>query len=115
MRSVVEASSQSDYRVAPYALDHTLYTISILVRAFPNKYKKAASRLFGSPKEETEAGEEERVGYIAGKLEKWAAGKLLGNVSKGKRFVDSFCRQQRTALCEEANGSAGSPKATGAD
>ncbi len=104
MRGVVEASSKSDYRVAPYASDHTLYTISILVRAFPSKYKKASARLSG----ESEV-EQERVGYLASKLERWAAGKLLGNVSKGKSFVDSFCRQQRTALCEEAKGGPSPP------
>ncbi len=105
MRGVVEASSKSDYRVAPYALDHTLYTIGILVRAFPSKHKKVPARL----SEESDV-EQERVGYLARKLERWAAGKLLGNVSKGKRFVDAFCRQQRTALCEEAKSGPASPE-----
>mmetsp|Transcript_56071 Transcript_56071/g.137536 ORF Transcript_56071/g.137536 Transcript_56071/m.137536 type:complete len:209 (+) Transcript_56071:221-847(+) len=83
MRGVLEASSESRYSPVHYAHDATLYKIAIKVQAFPNRAK---------------AG-----GWLSGKLESWAAGKLLGNVSKGTKFIDAFCRQQ-VSLCEGRDG-----------
>ena len=81
LTSVVEAISVSHYE--PEGDDGTRYSIDITVRAFPRKAR----------------GDEEKAGYIASKLEKWTLKKLAGNVSKGKHFIDTFCRQH-VAMCE---------------
>lgn len=79
MTKVVTAVSASHYE--PVEGSNTRYTIDITVKAFPRKDGESKS------------------GYISSKLEKWAADKLCGNVSKGRQFIDSFCRQH-VAMCE---------------
>jgi hypothetical protein len=80
LNSVVEAVSTSTYD--PVEQNTTRYVIEISVKAFPRK-----------------EGGNGKSGYIASRLEKWAADKLLGNVSKGRQFIDAFCRQH-VAMCE---------------
>lgn len=39
-----------------------------------------------------------KVGYIAGKVEAWAASKLLSNVAKGEKYIEGAIHRPRAAL-----------------
>mmetsp|Transcript_39659 Transcript_39659/g.93946 ORF Transcript_39659/g.93946 Transcript_39659/m.93946 type:complete len:275 (+) Transcript_39659:111-935(+) len=105
-RSVLEARSKSSYHPTS---DGTRYHIDIDVRAFPHKENEARQH----PNEEQSTPSSWKVEwimgggerYIAGKMESWVAKKLLGNVSRGEKYIEGFCRRFRErhlALCDES-------------
>eukprot|EP00287_Rhodomonas_sp_CCMP768_P002300 CAMPEP_0196738616 /NCGR_PEP_ID=MMETSP1091-20130531/15904_1 /TAXON_ID=302021 /ORGANISM="Rhodomonas sp., Strain CCMP768" /LENGTH=293 /DNA_ID=CAMNT_0042082593 /DNA_START=299 /DNA_END=1178 /DNA_ORIENTATION=+ len=107
-RSVLEARSSSNYRPTE---DGTRYHIDIDVRAFPQRH--ADQRQRSSEEEESKPQSSWKVkwimgggdGYIAGKMESWVAKKLLGNVSRGEKYIEGFCRRFRErhlALCDQS-------------
>ncbi|KAJ1479661.1 PRELI-like family-domain-containing protein [Baffinella frigidus] len=127
--SVMHALSESTYTPAPAQPDQTRYQISIFVKAFPKRRPADTDRTGPLSAAEIAAqaaswkpqlGEAAvKVGYIAGKVEAWAASKLLSNVAKGEKYIEGFCRRWREShlsFCDEAakaRGEAGDGAAGG--
>ena len=114
MSDVVEAHSDSRYSPVEGAdVESTLYQIKINVLAFPSKASVESPGLedgAGSNRSTSGVGVRSVSGaakaYLSTKLEGWVVNKLLGNVNKGEKFIDSFCqrwRSKRFSHCIERN------------
>eukprot|EP00960_Hanusia_phi_P025342 744177-Hanusia_phi.AAC.1 len=122
-RSVLQACSKSRYTPdASSPEETTKYEIAILVNAFPKSKEQegslptdaSISRSEGKSEWKFEfvsssnaEAESKSSGYIGGKLETWAASKLLSNVSKGEKYIEGFCRRWRERhmiYCDQSEG-----------
>mmetsp|Transcript_48428 Transcript_48428/g.128149 ORF Transcript_48428/g.128149 Transcript_48428/m.128149 type:complete len:281 (-) Transcript_48428:85-927(-) len=104
MADLLVATSHSRYNplppIAGTSEERTQYIIDIRVEAFPETKEKKSDGFW-----KVNVKGPSNSGYIAGKLESWAASKLLGNVNKSERFVQSFCERWRSRHilhCSEA-------------